>query len=196
MRNRQSQRGATLLVTLIMLIMLTLFAISAMNTSTTNLRMVGNMQERAEAFEANQATIELAFSTPKFINEPLNAIPNPCGGTNTTCTDLNGDGTPELLTTLQPPPTCVRARTIMNSELVLVRASGDDVACLQAQQQGTFAVEGAQSQGGSLCGSTVYEFTANTFRNGMALNNSDISYTATQGISVRVPSLQLATLCP
>ena len=45
MTNRRSrQQGATLMIALIMLIMLTLFAISAMNTSTTNLRVVGNMQ--------------------------------------------------------------------------------------------------------------------------------------------------------
>ncbi len=190
------ESGATLLVTLIMLIMLTLFAISAMTTSTSNLQMVGNMQQRAEALEAAQATIELAISSDLFTKNPGNALLNPCGVANTTCTDLNGDGINDLITTLNPNPQCVQARKVPVSELVVTGPLSEDFACTQMQSQGTFAVAGASASADSLCGQTVWDVTAVTLRPGMAANNSDIFYGVTQGVAVRIPALQVDTACP
>ena len=170
---RASQGGATLLVSLIMLVMLTLFAISAMNTSTTNLKVVGNMQAQAEAQSAAQAAIEVAISTPTFTSSPNNAIPSPCSGPNTICTDLNGDGTPELTTTLTPAP-----------------------ACVQAQAQGTFGVAGASGTGDSLCGTSVWDVTAQTLGTGTTVTNSPVNVTVVQGVGVRVKALDLAANCP
>lgn len=196
-RRTGREHGATLLVTLIMLIMLTLFAVSAMNTSTTNLRMVGNMQLRAEALEATQATIETAVSTTQFIETPANAILNPCDGTpNTLCTDLNGDGVPDLTTRLEPVPNCVQARVIKVPELKVPSANAPDVACLQAQAQGTFAVAGAASTGDSLCGQTVWDVSAVTLQTGAGATQSDVRFGVTQGIGVRIPAVDIATSCP
>lgn len=196
MDRRTRQQGATLLVTLVMLIMLTLFAVSAMNTATDNMKMVGNMQERAEAFDASQAAVELAISSPQFAQFPGNAIPNPCGLPNTTCTDLNGDGQPDLQTRLVPQPRCVQARAIKVNELIITGPASEDVACTKMQQQGTFAVAGASDQGNSVCANTVWDITAQTVRSGTNVNTTDISSAVTQGIGVRIPELEMAANCP
>ncbi|HSN22268.1 MAG TPA: PilX N-terminal domain-containing pilus assembly protein [Usitatibacter sp.] len=192
------ERGVTLLVALVMLVMLTLFALTAMNTSVTNLRMVGNMQERTEALDAAQATLELAISTTAFAVTPANAIPNPCGAANTTCTDVNGDGVPEYTTTLTPVPACVQARAIKVSELNIPSggsASSEDVACVQGQQQ-QFGVAGAAPTGDSLCGAAVWNITAQTLQSGTTTTNSDVNVTAVQGVGIRMKQLDLSTNCP
>jgi Tfp pilus assembly protein PilX len=196
---RRSQAGATLLVTLIMLIMLTLFAVSAMNTSTTNLQVVGNMQTRSEALESSRSAIEQTMSSSRFIATPANAIPNPCGGVpNKVCTDMNGDGKWDYETVLDPKPTCVQARIVKVNELKILSPTSDAVACLQAQQQGTFAVAGAQSSGDSLCGETTWEINAETSRAGFArtAKDNDVSFGLTQGVAVRMAAIDVPTACP
>jgi len=188
----RSQQGATLLVTLIMLIMLTLFAISAMNTSTTNLMMVGNMQARHEALDATQATIDTVISTTKFIDTPGNALAG-CGGPNTLCTDLNGDGNPEYTTTLAPAPACVQARAIRTDELN--PDIPDDLACFVQQNPGLAAVSGAATPGMSLCGQSVWEITARTLSGTANVATSTVNVTVTQGVGVRIKATDLATSC-
>ena len=196
-RRASRQGGATLLVTLIMLIMLTLFAISAMNTSTTNLQVVGNMQVRNEALSSTQQTIEAAVSTLAFVDTPTNAIPNPCGGVpNTLCVDLNGDGVNDLTTMLTPAPACAQGRVVKVTELVITTPTSEDVGCVQAQQQGTFAVAGASTAGDSLCGQTVWDIKAETLATGKTFANSDIRYGATLGVGVRVKALDVTSSCP
>jgi Tfp pilus assembly protein PilX len=191
------QGGATLLVTLIMLIMLTLFAISAMNTATINLQVVGNMQARNDALVATQTAIEKTISTTTFVNTPNAAIANPCGGVaNTICTDLNGDGVNDLTTTLTPAPKCTQGRVMKLQELVIASPNSEDVACLQAQQQGTMAVAGAASTGDSLCGKTVWDITAVTMTTGATATTTNVNYAITQGVGVRTKSLDIETACP
>ncbi len=175
----RSQRGATLLITLIMLVLLTMFAVSALNTGTTNLKVVGNMQSRSEALNATQAAIETVLSSPLFISNPANAVLNPCGGANTLCTDVIGDPNrpPEYTTRLIPPPSCVQVRAIKNSELVLTNP--EDLGCAAGQAQ-TFGVAGVVL-GDSLCSKTVWEITAVT--TGAA---SGATVTAVQGVGVRI----------
>lgn len=195
-RHAARQAGATLLITLIMLIIITLFGISAFNTSNTNLKVVGNMQARSEAMAASMRTIEETISHTDFTTTPTNAIPNPCNGVpNTLCTDLNGDGVPELTTTLTPPPTCDQGRVVKVSELNFT-TSVDDLACVQAQQQGTFAVAGAAPTGDSLCGQTVWNIRAQTLTTGATASTSDVNYAVVQGVGVRIPALALPTSCP
>jgi Tfp pilus assembly protein PilX len=195
-RRTGRERGVTLLVTLVMLVMLTLFALSAMNTSVTNLRMVGNMQIRSEALNATQATLEQAISTTAFSVTPNNALANPCNGVpNTLCTDLNGDGVPDLTTTLTPVPTCVQARAIKVQELVINSPTAEDVACLQGQSQ-TQGVSGSASTGDSLCGAAVWNITAQTLTSGANTANTDVNVTAVQGVNIRMKQLDLANNCP
>jgi Tfp pilus assembly protein PilX len=190
------ERGVTLLVTLVMLVMLTLFALSAMNTSVTNLRMVGNMQVRSEAMNATNATLEQAISTVAFSVTPSNAIANPCNGVqNTLCTDLNGDGVPDLTTTLTPIPACVQARAVKVQELVINSPTAEDVACLQGQSQ-TQGVAGSASTGDSLCGAAVWNITAQTLAAGATVATSDVNVTAVQGVNIRMKQLDLVNNCP
>ncbi len=194
MRNRSRQGGATLLIVMIILIMLTLFAVSALNTGNINLKVVGNMQTRAEATDVTQAVINQTVSTTTFIDSPGNAILNPCGAANTVCTDVNADGNPDYTTTLTPKPQCVQARVIKLNELNIALGS-DDLACVQAQQQGTFGIQGATGSGDSLCGQSVWEVTAQTLMTGTTRANSPVNVTATQGIAVRIRATDIDTSC-
>jgi len=66
MKTFHTQRGATLIVSLIMLVVLTLFAVSAINLSNTNLKIVGNMQAQKMMELAAQDAIEQMLSSPTF----------------------------------------------------------------------------------------------------------------------------------
>jgi Tfp pilus assembly protein PilX len=180
------QKGATLLVALIMLMVLMLFVVSSLNTSTTNLRVVGNMQSKNEALAATQEAIETVISTPQFISTPASAVLNPCGTANTLCTDVTGDGIPEYTTTLTPQPQCVTVQPIKNSELVLTNP--EDLGCSSGQQQ-QFGVAGAVT-GDSLCSNTVWEINAQTV--GPA---TGVSVGLTQGIGVRVSADAAGASC-
>jgi len=63
------QRGATLVVSLIMLVLISLLVTSAFTLSSTNLKSVGNMQNRNEAIAAGNKAIEQVLSSP-FTNSP------------------------------------------------------------------------------------------------------------------------------
>lgn len=180
------QRGATLVIALIMLTLLTLFAVSSMNTANTNLRVVGNMQSSSEALNASQQAIEVVISSPQFISNPSNAVPNPCGALNTLCTDLTGDGAPEFTTTLTPQPTCVSVRPIKNEALNL--SNMEDLGC-SAQQQQQFGVAGAVT-GDSLCANSIWEISARTDS-----TFSGTTVTVKQGVGVRVSTDDAGTSC-
>ena len=182
----RSQRGATLFIALVMLVMLTMFAVSSLNSSTSNLKVVGNMQARGEALNAAQETIETVISTPQFIVNPANAVLNPCGVANTLCTDLTGDGAPEYTTQLVPMPRCVAKAGLKITDLVLTNI--EDLGCAAGQQQ-QFGVAGAVT-GDSLCANTQWEITAQTVG-----NTNSARVTVTQGVGVRISIDNMATSC-
>ena len=136
----RQQRGATLVIALIMLVVITLLAVSSLSTTNMNLKVVGNMQSRGEALHATQQALETVISTPLFIANPANAVLIPCGTANTLCTDLNGDGTPEYTTRLNPTPSCVAVKAIRVNELNLSNAEDLGCAAGQAQQFGVAGV--------------------------------------------------------
>jgi len=185
-RSMRAQQGATLFVGLIMLVVLSLFLVSSLNTSTTNLKVVGNMQTKAEALSAAQETIETVISTPTFISNPSNAVPTPCGSLNKMCTDLTGDGVPEFTTTLTPQPRCVTARSI--KALELNTNIQEDLGCTVQQQQ-QHGTENAVSDK-SLCGVTVWEINAQTVG-----ASSAATATVTQGVAVRINADDTETSC-
>jgi hypothetical protein len=70
-RAPRSERGMTLLISLIMLVMITLFVVSMVRLSNTNVAVVGNMQaQRGVEAEAQQA-IEIAVSKFSFFNDAI-----------------------------------------------------------------------------------------------------------------------------
>src|SRR5262245_8894709 len=187
MTTMRRQRGTTLVIALIMLVLLTLFAVSSFNTAKTNLRVVGNMQARAEALNTAQDAIEKTISTPLFISNPANAIPSPCGGTpNTLCVDVNNDGTPEFTVTLTPQPTCIKVEPIKNASLNF--ANAEDLGCSSGQTQ-QFGVAGAVT-GDSLCSQSVWEIKARSVD-----SSTNATTTVTQGVGVRISSDDAATSC-
>jgi len=191
----RSQRGTTLIVALIMLVLLTLFAVSSFNTANTNLKVVGNMQQKSEALNAAQQAVETVMSTPQFIANPANAVLTPCGSANTLCTDVTGDGVADFTTTLVGPdypapphqPTCVSVRPIKNQELVL--SNPEDLGCAAGQQVGASGVAGAMT-GDSLCANTIWEIRARTVS-----SSSGATVIVTQGVGVRVSADAAGTSC-
>jgi Tfp pilus assembly protein PilX len=182
----RSQRGATLFIALVMLVLITLLATSALNSSTMSLKVVGNMQSRSEALNSAQQAIESVISSPLFIANPANAVLNPCGAPNTICADITGNGTTDYTTRLNPAPACVAVRPVKVQELNL--ANAEDLGCASAQQQ-QFGVAGAAS-GDSLCGSTMWEITAETTGTTVPAR-----VTVTQGVAVRISADDMASSC-
>jgi type II secretory pathway pseudopilin PulG len=180
------QEGTTLVVALIMLAVISLLAVSTLSTTNMNLKVVGNMQSRGEALYAAQQAIETVISTPLFIANPEDAVPNPCGAANTLCTDLNGDGTPDYISRLNPAPSCVSVKVVKASELNL--ASAEDLNCAAGQAQPS-AVAGVAS-GDSLCADTSWDITAET-----RSTFSRTKVTVTQGVAVRVSTVDADALC-
>jgi len=78
----RSQRGATLLVTLIMLVVLTLFAVTGFNLSSVNLKIVGNFQQAKEAEAVVQDALERVLSSISLFATPA-AVCLPSGDTPT-----------------------------------------------------------------------------------------------------------------
>ena len=191
----RNQRGTTLIIALIMLVLLTLFAVSSFNTANTNLKVVGNMQQRSEALNAAQEAIESVISTPQFMANPANAVSDPCGFANTLCADVTGDGAADFTTTLVGPdyptpphqPTCVSVRVLKNQELNLTNP--EDLGCAAGQQSSLAGVAGAMT-GDSLCANTIWEVRARTVS-----SMSPTAVTVTQGVGVRISSDAIGTSC-
>jgi len=72
--NRSRQRGATLVVVLIMLVILTLFGISAVNLSSSNLRVIGNIQARKQAEAVGTQVVEQVMGSMSYFNTPESAV--------------------------------------------------------------------------------------------------------------------------
>jgi type IV pilus assembly PilX-like protein len=98
---RGRQRGVALVIGMIMLVMLTLLVVSAINTSTTNLKIAGNMQSEDEARAMAQQAIE------QFISSYANFYPVLVGPT-TTGFDVNNDTNNDYSVTVARP-VCKRA---------------------------------------------------------------------------------------
>lgn len=193
----RSQRGATLVIALIMLVLLTLFAISALNTSTTNLKVVGNMQARTEAFNAAQQGIDTVISRTDFVTDSAAAVVSPCGGVaNTLCIDKNGAPTTTLADSYYTTkitgapfdpvkPACIAVRPIKSSELIYTIPEDQDCSVGVKQQ---FGVAGVPVDN-SLCAHAVYQITAET----TAVTGAKA--TVTQGIGIRVSTDTMETSC-
>ena len=90
------QRGATLLVGLVMLLLLTLHAIAAFHTGTTQLRIVGNMQDRHAAEAAANQAIASALGTGAFATDPAAIAASP------SAVDVDGDGNTDFNVSFSP----------------------------------------------------------------------------------------------
>jgi hypothetical protein len=177
------QRGATLIVSLIMLVLITLLAVSSFNLGKGNVQIVGNMQQRTQAFAAAQQAVAKTISYTQFTATPTNAVPGPCNGTpNLVCVSVNGDGNDDVNVVVTP--TCDSIQPIPVTQLNY--ANPNDAGCLIGQSQ-DFGVTGA-ANANSMCSNSVWDVQASATDQLTGAN-----FTVDQGVAVRVPS---TTICP
>jgi Tfp pilus assembly protein PilX len=94
----RSQRGATLVVSLIILALITLVVIGGFTLSTSNLKAVGNMQMRDEAVAAGNRAVEVVIGSA-FTTAPVAQDIN---------VDINNDGANDF-TVAVAAPSCIKA---------------------------------------------------------------------------------------
>jgi hypothetical protein len=177
----------TLVTALIMLVLLTLLALTSFNLGNSTLQVVGNMQQREQSVAAANEAIEETISSTNFFNTPSAALPHPDGAPNQRLVDIDADGRPDIKVTISPPPSCVKAQVIKNSDLRLEDA--EDAGCSVGTAQ-NFGVAGA-SDGNSDCANSVWDVSA--VATDMA---TKASVKVTQGVAVRVAKDDIATNCP
>lgn len=149
--SRQNQRGTTLLVGLIMLVLLTLIGLSAINSSTSNLKVVGNMQYQQEVLGAAQVSINKVLSKGSYFSDPSTA---PTSDT----VDVTGDGTADYTVALAQP--CILStRDILVAQLNLTIA--DDLLCLSSATLKNAGIMGQQTGAArSDCAAVTWRLTA------------------------------------
>ena len=97
----RTQGGATLLIALILLVMITLFVTSMIRLSSTNLRVVGNMQSQRALEAAAQQAVEGSMSSITFFNDAVGNTGQWPSGTNSVNQTVNG------YTVAIARPTCI-----------------------------------------------------------------------------------------
>ena len=187
-RSAHRQRGATLIVSLIMLLLITLLAMSSFVLGKGNLQIVGNMQQRNQAFGAAQGAVAAVISSTRFTATPGDAIPPNsvpaycAAGANTTCAGVNGDNNPDI--NVAVTPTCDSIQPILVTQLDY--SNPNDAGCLIGAAQ-DFGVTGA-SNNNSMCSNSVWDIQASA-TDAM----SGANYVVDQGVAVRVPA---TAACP
>lgn len=180
-RIARRQRGATLIVSLVMLVLITLLAVSSFSLGKGNVQIVGNMQQRTQAFAAAQQAVATTISSTQFTKTPTNAVPAPCGAANTVCVGVNGDGANDINVVVTP--TCDSIQPIS-----VIAALSDPTLqyCVLSASQET-GVVGA-TNGNSMCSNSVWDIQASA-TDTLTGAQSVID----QGVGVVVPS---TAVCP
>lgn len=201
---RHSQRGITLILSLIMLVLLTIMALSAFHIGKGSLQVVDNAQQQKQVENAAQAMVDQVLSSPSFVGSPTTVLDNsncPSGmtvGSNSRCMDLYGDGKTVVVVNLSPTingvvsaPTCKQVKVVLNSELnVEATDSSEEVGCTRGQDQNRFGVEGAATDE-SLCSDSLWEINAEATE-----RVSNAKAVITQGVKMRVSNDAVKTACP
>lgn len=181
----QRQRGATLVVALIFLVLMSLFAIHAFLGSSTNLRIVGNMQARSEAEAAAQVAIEQVISNPGFAQNPAQSASVPITVDN---------GSASYTVRITPQPACYRVRIVKNSELDAAKAP--DVSCMRS---GTVSMPGViqptTALGGQLADNSVCSDTEWDIRAEVTDSRTGTSVAVHQGVSIRMVESDAINFC-
>ena len=173
-RGRRGQRGATLLIGLIMLVLLTLHALAAYTTSTVQLRIVGNMQDRQDAGAAATAAVGQVLSSPAFVAPAGGAAGIPVD------IDINGDGSGDFRVTVTA--TCTALVPLHSRELD--PGTPEDFQCLA----------GTAFEGASLCTTTHWNLQAVAVPAPGAAATG-VAVEINQGAAVRLGSAQARTSC-
>lgn len=98
---KQSQRGATLIISLILLVVVLLFGISAISSGIMNLRIARNIQVTAEAQNAAQRVIDDKLSSLTTFTSP---------GTAGSTTTVDATGATNTYSVVFTQPACYSLR--------------------------------------------------------------------------------------
>lgn len=152
---RRSQKGITLILSLIMLMLLTMIGLTSLNIGKNDLQLVDNAQQRSLALDSAQAIIDQVISSPTFQNAPTTVLDNSncpasvSAPSNSRCNDVYGDGRVVVLVTLSPAPRCLQA--------IPISCGGG----LTEDRQDSFGVAGAPASVSSgLCYEALWEISA------------------------------------
>jgi len=173
-RGRRDQRGATLLIGLIMLVLLTLHALAAYTTSTVQLRIVGNMQDRQDARAAAIMAVGQVLSSPAFVA--------PAGGAAGIPVDIdsNGDGIGDFRVTVTA--TCTALLPLQPRELD--PDVPEDFQCLA----------GTAFEGAWLCATSQWNLQA-VAAPAAGAAATGVTVEVNQGAAVRLGSAQARMIC-
>ena len=170
---RQSQRGITLIVSLIMLAVLTLIVVSAIRFGNINVKIAGNAQTEAEAAAATQVAIETmmkAVDDAAKIDE-VAAVP---------AMQVSTGGATYVVSATKPA--CVLSRNIATTELDPSKPA--DRACVGGSGQDViFDATGKPIPPPSTCKDQQWDIAANIVNDQNGANVSML-----QGVAVRVSS--------
>jgi Tfp pilus assembly protein PilX len=177
--SRTSQRGFTLVMTLIFLIIFMLFAISMVSSSMINTKVAANQQYRLEATTVAQQGIEQVLSQP-FAQVPVPAT--------SLAVDVNGDGKADYIARVASP-VCIASKPVLNQDLD--STNPNDLGCMfsTSGQNTGILLPGGGSIPGPPCQATQWDVQSSV----NDTNNTATAVTIHQGVSVRV--LQ-GTTCP
>lgn len=179
---RRSQRGVTLVITLVMMLLVGLVAMSSLGGSERNLQISGNMQMRNEALAASQVLVEQTISSAAFTRDPAAAA------AVVHAIDLDGDGRADQQVRLDPMPACLRVRPIKVAELD--PALDSDLSCMGSSQQVTGRDFTASASGDSLCGDSLWNVSAAVSD---AVTGAQVR--VHQGVSIRIATADSQNAC-
>lgn len=179
------EEGATLVVALIFLVLMSLFALSAFKGSSTNLRVVGNMQARQEAVAAAQVAVEQTLSATTFSSNPDNVAANPVP------VDIDNDGSVDYQVRMLPRPKCYRAKAIKTVDLDASLPA--DLACMKSGVVTTAGIEDDETGGSaanSLCANTEWNVRAE-----VTDDRTGARVAINQGVAMRVLETDAMNAC-
>ncbi len=168
MKTKHDQTGATLVVAMIMLVVLTLLVVSGIRSSTTNLRITGNMQVQGEVTAAAQQAIEQVLDSDYTTNPVAQTVDVPMGAADYTVN--------------VSPPVCANTAPVATDELN--PSDPKDLACFGSSDPTsvTQVTGGTEKQvlEASLCNKQLWEVQADVND-----SNSGAKTTVVQGVAVR-----------
>ncbi|WP_136414922.1 pilus assembly PilX N-terminal domain-containing protein [Herbaspirillum sp. ST 5-3] len=169
MNKKRTQTGAALVVSMIMLVVLTLLVVSSIRSSTTNLRITGNMQIQGETTAAAQQAIEQVLSTDYNTTPAAQTITVPMGSATYTVN--------------VSPPVCGNTSEVPRESLD-INAHPEDAYCLgDSDVSSVTHMDGAQERQigqQALCNQDLWEIQAD-----VADTNSGAKTTIVQGVLIR-----------
>ncbi len=173
MKRHDSQRGSSLLVSMIMLVVLTLLVVFSIKSGNTNLRIAGNMQSQTEAAAATQEAIEKVVEQIK-VTDDLSLIAAQTIAVTT--------GPVAYQVQVQPMNKCLVEVPVLNSSLDPTKTN--DVPCFEgADSDNAIKADGTMVSKPSACKNQQWDIQA-----GVTDPATGAKVDQVQGISIRVPS--------